>query len=732
MSRALRITLAVLLLLAALLTAGWYWVISYVSEKLDLHPSEPPVLSTPPGAVTANLPAYSGAHPRHLIRPAETFSFPLDWGATGPAQPLFAGPRQYPFMCQTLDSELGQPLVDNQQGYGTAVYDDDGNLSGYSQDCGLPTRLHYLGYEADGETFFRADDALPAITVGAEPQLLVRTETGTINRFIYVLLMPTTVNDKKDQPDLSQWNGKAVYHFKGAIGIGFQQGQARFRRLLKDMRPALEAGYAVLYSTGNETDNHYNIWLQEDTALRVKEQFAARYGEPEYTIGFGDSGGGLQQYLLSQNHPYVENQQQRIIDGGVAVIPYPDMVSQITYGLDCELLEYYFDHLADDKDFWKSAEHRSWIEGLSFNPDYQPKLNYLAEIASWLRLEIPPRHKGATECSYSWRGTAQLVNNPRFNTHYPRYSKPVNDENYWTHWQDNRDYYGTDRYGRAGVPASNAGVQYGLDAWKQGKISAAQFLDLNRKVGSWKPQADMQPARYWLISGDDSLRRYTPYGEHNMSHNGRAENPAARIGGSLEAARGAYQSGNVFIGQLDIPLIDVRPYKDPLLDIHHSWAALSSRARILQANQGNNQHQSIWISDAGYDARWDAFFTMADWLDQRAAGEVADSVPGFASDRCLDENGDVIASGDGVWDGDWNQQADGACSRRFPFFRSSRQAAGDNAMATTLFCKLIPVRQAIDSGLYAPLDVTPYQAQLEKIFAGGVCDYRQGDMARPF
>ncbi|MDK2777569.1 MAG: DUF6351 family protein [Pseudomonadota bacterium] len=728
MSRALRITLIVLLLLAVLLTAGWYWLLGYLAEELDLNPTQPPVLTSPPGAKIANIPAYSGPHPHNIARPSETFAFPVNWGATGPAEPLFAGPRQYPFMCQTLDSELGQPLVDNQQGYGTAVYDDDGNITGYSQDCGLPTRLHYLGYEADGETFFRSDDQLPQNT---DNELLVRAESGTINRFIYVLLMPTTMQDKQDQPDLSQWNGKAVYHFKGAIGIGFQQGQARFKRLLKDMRPALEAGYAVLYSTGNETDNHYNIWLQEDTALRVKQQFVSRYGEPQYTIGFGDSGGGLQQYLLSQNHPFIRGEQHGIIDGGVAVIPYPDMITQITYGLDCELLEYYFDYLADDKSFWEKASRRSLVEGLSSNPDYQPRLNFLAAVASLLRFDIPPAHEGATECSHSWRGSAQLVNNPRFNTHYPRYSAQVNDENYWTHWQDNRDYYGTDRYGRAGVPASNVGVQYGLQAWKDGDITAAQFLDLNRKVGSWKPQAEMQQARYWLISGDDSLRRYTPYGEHNMTHNGHAEAPAPRIAGSLEAAQGAYQSGNVFIGRLDIPLIDVRPYKDPLLDIHHSWSAISSRARILKANQGDNPYQSIWISDAGYDARWDAFFTMEHWLDQRNSGDIASrGVPDFASDRCLNSEGDVIAAGDGVWDGRWNQQADGHCTQQFPFYQSSRQVAGDNAMASTLFCELVPVQQALASGVYAPLDATPYRAQLEAIFPQGVCDFRLGDQAR--
>lgn len=734
--RFVKILLILGVLVTLLVTAGWYWATAYISDKLDLNPAEPPVLSTPPGSKVANWPAYHGAHPKDLIRPAETFAFPIQWGQTGPNEALFAGPKQYPFMCQTLDSELGQPLVDNQLGYGTAVSDNSGNIVGYSQDCGLPTRLHYLGYR-DGE-FFRSDEQLPPAADNEE--LLIRAESGTINRFIYVLLIPTSHNDQRDQPDVSRWNGKAIYHFKGAIGIGFQQGQARFKRLLKDMRPALEQGYAVLYSTGTETDNHYNIWLQEDTALRVKQQFIARFGKPQYTIGMGDSGGGLQQYLISQNHPQVDNdqgKQQRIIDGGVAIIPYPDMVTQITYGLDCELLEYYFDHLSADRTFWQKAERRSWIEGLAYNTEFKPRLDILADIASVLRLEKPPVHQGATECSYSWRGSAQLVNNPTFNSHYPRYSEQVNRENFWTHWQDNRDFYGTDRFGRAEVPASNVGVQYGLNAWKEGNISAAQFLDLNAKVGSWNAQKDMQPEHYWLISGDDSLRKYSPYGEQNMSHNGKAEKPAARIPGSLAAAKGAYQSGNVFLGKLDIPIIDVRPHKDPILDIHHSWSAISSRARILDFNQGKNPNQSIWISGAQYDARWDAFDAMVRWLDARATGvipgnEAPESIVAaeFASDRCLDNNGNIIASGHGVWDGRWNGKDDGRCTQQYPFFQSSRQAAGDDSTASVLFCHLVSVKDAIESGVYAPLDANPYQTQLETLFPDGVCDYRQGDMAK--
>jgi hypothetical protein len=732
--RALK-TLAILLTLIFIAAFFAYrYLENRMSDALGLDSPLPIVAGTPPGALIRNHPAWSGPSPHNSERPPETYHFPIPWNATGPIEPLFAGPKQYPFLCQTVDSGLGQSLVDNQQGFGVAVYQQDSNgnqtseLAGYSQDCSLPTRLHYFMLdEATANNskpdFARFDDELPASIrqLDSDPQLLVRAETGTINRYIYVLLIPTTPRDQRDQPDLSRWNHKAVYHFKGAVGIGFQQGEARLTRMLRDMRTALQQGYAVLYSTGTETDYLYNAWIQEDTALRVKQQFAARYGQPLYTVGFGDSGGGLQQYLMAQNHP-------GLIDGGVAIIAYPDMVTQVTYGLDCELLEYYFDRLAPDPEFWRNPQHRSWIEGLSYSTTADKnELDYLTTVISLLHLRRPPQKDGVTECNHSWRGISANANNPHFNSHFGRYATAVNKGNFWTHWQDNRDVYGTDAEGRAQVPTGNTGVQYGLAAWRDGRISAAQFLDINRKVGAWKPQADMQQEHFWLASEDKGLAgllRFSPWGEHNMTHNGKAMTLAPRSTGSAEAARGAWASGNVFQGEINIPIIDVRPYKDAVPDMHHSWSAISTRSRIL-ARQGSNPWQSIWMSNPDYKARWDAFAALTRWLDDRAEGRYLDGPPDYAEDRCVDSQGQVLDQGDDVWNGAWNGKEDGACTRRMPFFMSSRQVAGDDSRASSLICPLITVDQAINAGFYAPLDVSPWAQQLREIFPNGVCDYRQ-------
>lgn len=729
MQTILRLIIITALILTAVGGAGYYWLQSYIADALGLNTDLPPVVAVPPDAHRLNHPAYSGPAPWQQQRPAEVYAFPIPWGESGPSDPLFAGPKQYPFLCQTIESELGQPNIDNHQRYGVPVFAEGANqqrtdqIIGYSQDCQLPTRLHYFVRKplvaGKKPKFERHDDLMPPLAI--EPELLVRVESGTINRFVYVLMIPTTRNDSRDNPDMSRWNGKAVYHFKGAVGIGFQQGQARFQRLLRDMNTALEQGFAVLYSTGTETDFHYNAWLQEDTALRVKRQFSSRYGTPEYTIGFGDSGGGLQQYLMAQNHP-------GLIDGGVAIIAYPDMITQVTYGLDCELLEYYFDHLAPDKAFWQDPEHRSWIEGLSFTRETQTnEIDEIYALTRYLNLSKPPERQGGTECNRNWRGISANANNPHFSTHYYRYSDAVNQGNFWNHWQDNRDFYGTDGEGRGQVPSSNVGVQYGLNAWKNGRISAEQFLDINQKVGSWKAQPEMQQERLWLASNDTNLLRFSPYGQHNMTHQGERMDYAPRLQGSLSASQGAWRSGNVYQGHIGIPIIDVRPYQDHKPDMHHSWSAVSTRTRILK-QQGDNRYQTIWMSDSRYRARWDAFQAMVQWLDDKAARKLEDThIPDYAQDRCLDHTGAVMHQGDTVWNGDWNHQPAGACTQAMPFFQSSRQVAGEDAAADHLLCQLISVDQAIDSGIYAPLDVTSHKEALLKTFPDGVCDYRLPD-----
>ena len=69
-------------------------------------------------------------------------------GEVGPSgATAYSGPQQQPFICRTLESGLGQPEVDNQEGIGQPVFAVPGNINspivGYSSTCSVKTRLAY-------------------------------------------------------------------------------------------------------------------------------------------------------------------------------------------------------------------------------------------------------------------------------------------------------------------------------------------------------------------------------------------------------------------------------------------------------------------------------------------------------------------------------------------------------------------------------------------------------------
>jgi len=733
-----RLLISGLLATTIVLTGIGYQRYLDLRKQAGLDSDYPAVMATPPGSLIPDLPSYSGPHPRYTSRPQDTFQYPIPFGQTGPAQPLFAGPLQYPFLCQTEDSGLGQPLVDNQSGWGIPVFAEHNGqrterIIGYSKDCLLPSRLHYYYYPAGvsglphrQDVTSSLDSHRPAATDQAP--LLVRTESGTINRHLYSIMMPVSQTDTPAHADLSRWNKRLIYFFHGGINVGFQQGRLRMDRLVRDIRHLLEEGYAVAYSTATHTNNTFNITLQEDTARRVKAQFAARYGEPEFTIGFGGSGGGLQQYLLAQNAP-------GLLDGGIALIAYPDMVTQVHYALDCELLEYYFDQLATDPAFWRTPEVRESVLGLSVTATEEaykpPRLWWLNDLASLLRLEWPQPQPPSSECNVGWRGSPPLIHNPAFHRQWQRFDPQVRHQSHWTYWQDNQMTYGTNDKGHALSPWSNVGVQYGLQALTQGTISPKQFLELNARIGSWKPSDQMTAPRLWHLSGDSRLYRLSPYGEHNMTHSGSRMAVAARRAGPLKAARAAYQAGHVYLGKLDIPIMDVRMYLDHEQNIHHTWAALSIRQRLLNADS-DLRLNPLWITSKPYNPMFDAVTLMDAWLTTaKESGDLINSRPLAASDTCFDQAGNVIAQGDQVWDGEWNQRPQGECTRNMPFHQGSRQVAGDSISGLTFQCARMPVAEALSSDLYASVDMTPYRDTLARIFPEGVCDYSKPDLADP-
>ncbi|WP_407280848.1 DUF6351 family protein [Aromatoleum evansii] len=707
------------------------------------QPGHRQVAGLPPG-FDAGAPTepYAGPHPSRLERPAETFRFPIMLGQIGPSEPLFAGPKQYPFICDTASSGLGPPLADNFAGIGTptdfaAAANGEKRTSGaFSKDCLAPTKAWYFYKPVGGEHFARWNgetEEVETVTVnGAPVPFIIRVEMGTINRFIYLIAALKGARELIDAPAADRWNRRLIYQFYGGVGIGHRQGRASVKAVLDDRREQLAQGYAVVASTGTTSRNHFDIWLAEDTALRVKRQFVALYGEPDYTVGVGASGGAIQQYLLAQNRP-------GLIDAAIAQYSYPDMITQTIPVFDCELLEYYFDVTDRDNRTWRKAEKRRWIEGFNASNRHESsgglmRIQVTTRVAFMMRGESVPDRKGETECVVGWRGLTPLVLNPRFAHFESHLTRDVFEQVRWSYFEDLKRFFGTDARGYARIPWDNVGVQYGLRALQRRQIDPTQFLRLNATIGSWKSPADMQPEHYWLIDGGESeLRDFSPWSAHNMNVGRNHEKPAPRFAGDLEAIAAAYHSGQVFLGRIDIPVIDERLYLEAELDMHHAAASFSARARMIAA-QGDAGNQAIWVSDKAYDPTPKAFTAIDQWLRaKRARSQLswAEARPETASDRCFDAGGRIMYKGDHVWDGDWNQLPTGACMRVYPIYANSRMVAGEGISGDRFKCALQSVSSALDRGVYKPVDMQPYKAQLERIFPNGVCDYRQPDQGRP-
>ena len=631
--------------------------------------------------------------------------------------PMFSGPQQRPFVCKTIQAGLGEPLVDNQAGQGFRVLNAGGTTAGHSLDCSAQTRVDYQ-YRTTGGQFrpLPADGSRPADLAqtttldGRTVDFVVRRERGTINRFIYSYAMLVPFGST-DQQDTSHWNRRLVYTFDGGVAIGRNQGTPGGSAMNADL---LGLGYGIAHSSGTRTSVHYNLVLGGETALMTKERFVERYGVPLYTVGVGGSGGAIQQYVYGQNHP-------GLLDAGIPTHSYPDMVTQTIHVGDCELLEHYMDVTAGANPKWRRWDDRTWLIGLNADDAFPNPYT---------------RQPGSTECVNGWRGLTPLAMNPLFGSAGAG-SERMNPAEmaavHWTHWEDLKDIYGVGADGYARQTWDNVGVQYGLQALRDGHITPAEFLDLNAKAGSWKDPGQMvQEGQPFLPAGG-----FDPWSSRNMRLSPDGAAPAPRRAGDLEAMRAAYRSGVYFDGDIDIPLIDVRPYLEPVLDMHNSHQSFASRQRMLDRD-GDASNQVIWFSQrVGNDTPMlpAAFEVIDQWLaNMREHPElgVSDNRPARAEDSCFKADTTLIDRGRDVWAGALDDREPGTCLQEFPIYSTSRIVAGGPIRGGVYKCGLQPVGDAIARGLYgAWAPSAAERGRLEQIFPTGVCDYTQPDRGRP-
>jgi hypothetical protein len=639
--------------------------------------------------------------------------------------PIFSGPQQDPFFCSTPGdygaAELGGPL------------DEGCTMETVVSFKYRTTSGNWVDYDPNAP---RPGDMARTTTIeGDTVDYIVRWERGTINRFIYSIAVLSPDGQDVEEPDLSAWNGRLIYRFQGGVGVGHYQGDPSRSRMLFD--PGLSHGYAVVYSTGNKTGEHYNLVLGGETAIMVKDRFVSAYGNPIYTVGLGASGGAIQQYVYGQNH-------EGLIDAAIPVYSYPDMITQTIHVGDCELIERWMDvQVLSGDSKWADWGNRTLIEGMNArNGAPNPYL----EILPFL----PP---GSSECVNGWRGLSPLALNPHFGT-APGITPEQQAGVEWTHFGDAVNVYGVNADGFANRTWDNVGVQYGLEALVADDITIDEFLDLNASVGSWKNEPEMVQEGCPFISqlcpdpadlaGLDPVPDIYPnlidvWSWRNMavSSDGGAT-PAPRANADPEAIENAYELGHVFVGDLEIPIIDWRNYLERELDMHNSHQSFAARQRLVD-HDGDASNQVIWFTDGNDDGEeFDqtplALQVIDEWMANIAANpdlSVAENKPARAEDACFDVGGDLIYAGEDAWSGILDGP-EGPCTEEFPVFSTSRIVAGGPISGDVFKCALQSVNAAVSSGVYGAVDLEPAHIdRLEQIFPEGVCDYTQGDARRP-
>lgn len=596
--------------------------------------------------------------------PSESLSltnFPL----TGP---IFSGPHQAPFICETqafvlpvTGGNLGPPLDSN---------------------CSTNTRVDYVYRSTDGTlkplpdpSIHPADLARTTTSLGVTVNYIVRIETGTINRAIYqisILHDPAAGPVADPWTSSLSWNGRLLYSYGGGAKAGYHQGRTTGGVLsAASGGDVLALGYAMAASSLNVFGNNADDVLSAETTMMVREHFIERYGEPIYTVGTGSSGGSMQLHSINQNYP-------GMMQGFAARNSFPEL---LTFGVplgDCALLERAFDTSALTWTLEQKTAVGGWgtwqhcINNRTWNAGYKP--NGAVTDAAGCDPAIPPA----------------LIYNPVTNPGGVRCT-----------WHDNLvNVFGRDpATGFARRSLDNVGVQYGLNAFNAGQIDAEQFLDLNARVGGYDIDGNIVGAREV------------------------ADKKALRI---------AYRTGRIDSGAgglPDLPIIHFRPWRDDIGDVHDAVRSLSFRARLIATNGTAANHVNLVSSNVGTGAgRLDQIEVMSirlvdQWVENvandprpgSAPAKVARNKPPGLVDACFTVTGQRITD-------------PATCAAMYPVHGNPRLAAGEPLAQDILKCKL----KKADARDYArPLTASQLE-RLKAIFPQGVCDYsRPGVEQKP-
>ena len=581
--------------------------------------------------------------------------------------PVFSGPHQTPFICETSASGLGAPL-DTDCSAKTVVRYYYGSTS--RPEANAPARV--VLKPLDPFASLPSDVAQTTTTEGKTVNFIVRRETGTINRAVYEISFLHQPGEPLPDPwtDSRGWNRRMVYFFGAGAGSGFHQGTLNPgywspAGAALDLQ-ILGKGYAEASSSLNVFGNTSDDVISAETLLMVREYFIKTFGVPAHTIGLGGSGGAIEQYLISQNYP-------GLLDGIIPVNSFPDVFTTVSSVIECGLLAHDFD---SSKQVWTDAE-KSAASGYAI----------WGACVNRMRLPFYANALGQAACNSSI--SKQQIYDPDTNPKGIRCTLQDNQVSVW-----GRDP--TTGYARR--PFDNVGVQYGLAAFNSGVISAEKFLDLNEYVGGYDINGNIVPTR---------------------------------TAADRETLRIAYQTGRVNSGSRlsSIPIIDIRQYVDRQVrgnaNTHDRVRALIMRERIKDATKSQARNMVILTHEtfAGYSAALlHAVLDIDRWLGNIArdksshstAAKVVANKPAGLIDACWTADGNKIEEAA-------SYRGPGRCDQLFPAYGDPRIAAGAPLGDDVLKCMLKPVNAA---DYQKPMTAEQF-TRLKLMFPEGVCDYNR-------
>jgi hypothetical protein len=588
---------------------------------------------------------------------------------------LFAGPQQTPFLCEN---------------------ESHGLASAKDETCAAPSTVRYFYRNKAGDWKpFDAKAARPtdigtaSTAEGREVPLIVRQEKGVINRSAYLI---NILHDPAAGPlptptassPASGWNGKLIYSFGPGVQSNYHMGRGLGMMTGTDGKFFMEdlsvgyrdsfitRGYAIAAGSLNVFGTNSDDVKSAETAAKIKEHFIKQFGPPLFTIGHGASGGSMQQQMIANAYP-------GLLDGIMPARLFADTMTFLQPLHDCELLQNVFKTGDWTRDQMNAVSGKYWGYCVSNGTRYPNARIDFCDASVKDMIANEPIWK-AVRCSYQ----DNLVN-----------------------------VFGRDpASGFARNPFDNVGVQYGLQALNDGKITFEQFIDINTRIGG-------------------------------LDINGKIMR--ARMRGDPVALKRAYETGRVMAGTggaSSIPIVDIRTYNDgdplgrgdPNVDVHDRYHSLVFRARLLKYNGTAANHVMLLAATYGsppLDSRTErsplnvvstqALTQLDRWLTAIAADnsnkskaeKVAANKPADLVDACYPTKaGPLIGPIEKVTDME-------RCNALFPFSGDARLAAGAPATDDIFKCTLKP----IDGKDYKVAATADQLARLQKVFDDGVCDY---------